>query len=705
MLFGRIMVLIGSLLLITACGQNTNTEKEENPLLSEWQTPFETPPFDKIKNEHYLPAYKEALKIHEEEIQKIINNSEAPNFENTIVALDNSGELLKRVNKVFSAMEGSMNDEKIQAISNEIAPILTQHEDNINLNEKLFERVKEVYGNKENFNLNTEQLKLLELYYKDFIRGGANLDEMQKAEFRKVNEELALLNLKYGENVLKETNKFKLIIDNEKDLEGLPESVISAAAETAKEKGMDDKWIFTIQKPSMIPFLQYSKNRNLREKIYKAYFMQGDNNDSLDNKNLITKIVKLRLQRANILGYKNHAEYVLEEQMAKNPANVYELLNKLWKPALKRASAERDEMQKLIYAEGNKFKLESWDWWYYAEKVKKAKYDLDEEQLRPYFQVENVINGVFGLATKLWGIQFVERNDIAKYHPEVKVYEVKENDGKHIGILYTDYYPRASKRGGAWMDEFRRQHKINGKMITPLIYNVGNFSKPTADKPALLSLDEVNTLFHEFGHALHGLLSNCTYESVAATETPRDFVEFPSQVMENWALHPDVLKTYAKHYKTGEVIPDVLVKKLENAKLFNQGFETVEYLAASFLDMDWHTISEDVNINVDQFEKESMGKIGLINEIIPRYRSTYFRHIFSGDYSSGYYSYIWSAVLDSDAFDGFEKTGNVFDPELAKKYRQFILSAGGSDDSMVLYRKFRGSDPSIEPLLIKRGLN
>ncbi|MBK7981089.1 MAG: M3 family metallopeptidase [Ignavibacteriae bacterium] len=705
MLFGRIMVLIGSLLLITACGQNTNTEKEENPLLSEWQTPFETPPFDKIKNEHYLPAYKEALKIHEEEIQKIINNSEAPNFENTIVALDNSGELLKRVNKVFSAMEGSMNDEKIQAISNEIAPILTQHEDNINLNEKLFERVKEVYGNKENFNLNTEQLKLLELYYKDFIRGGANLDEKQKAEFRKVNEELALLNLKYGENVLKETNKFELIIDNEKDLEGLPESVISAAAETAKEKGMDDKWIFTIQKPSMIPFLQYSKNRNLREKIYKAYFMQGDNNDSLDNKNLITKIVKLRLQRANILGYKNHAEYVLEEQMAKNPANVYELLNKLWKPALKRASAERDEMQKLIYAEGNKFKLESWDWWYYAEKVKKAKYDLDEEQLRPYFQVENVINGVFGLATKLWGIQFVERNDIAKYHPEVKVFEVKENDGKHIGILYTDYYPRASKRGGAWMDEFRRQHKINGKMITPLIYNVGNFSKPTADKPALLSLDEVNTLFHEFGHALHGLLSNCTYESVAATETPRDFVEFPSQVMENWALHPDVLKTYAKHYKTGEVIPDELVKKLENAKLFNQGFETVEYLAASFLDMDWHTISEDVNINVDQFEKESMGKIGLINEIIPRYRSTYFRHIFSGDYSSGYYSYIWSAVLDSDAFDAFEKTGNVFDPELAKKYRQFILSAGGSDDSMVLYRKFRGSDPSIEPLLIKRGLN
>ncbi|MFZ1288695.1 MAG: M3 family metallopeptidase [Melioribacteraceae bacterium] len=699
------MIFFSSILLITACNQNTKIKTEENPFLTEWKTPFGTPPFDTIKSEQYLPAFKEALKIHDEEIQQIINNSEKPNFENTIIALDQSGELLKKVNRVFSAMNESMSDEKIQEISKEITPILTKHDDDINLNEKLFAKVKDVFENKDKLSLNTEQQKLLELYYKDFVRGGVNLDEANKVEFRKINEELALLNLKFGENVLKETNKFELVIEKEQDLEGLPESVISAASETAKEKGKLDKWIFTIQKPSMIPFLQYSKNRELREKIYKAYIMQGDNNDSLDNKNLILKIAKLRLKRANILGYNNHAEYVLEEQMAKTPQNVYDLLNKLWKPALKRATTERDEMQKLINSEGNNFKLESWDWWYYSEKVKKAKYDLDEEQLRPYFQVENVISGVFGLATRLWGIHFEERNDIPKYHPDVKVFEVKEKDGKHIGILFTDYYPRASKRGGAWMDEFRRQHKKDGKMITPVIYNVGNFSKPTGDKPALLSIDEINTLFHEFGHALHGLLSNCTYESVAATETPRDFVEFPSQVMENWALHPDVLKTYAKHYKSGEVIPEELIKKLENAKLFNQGFETVEYLAASILDMDWHTISENINIDVDKFEKESMSKIGLISEIIPRYRSTFFRHIFSGSYSSGYYSYIWSAVLDSDGFDAFVKSGDVYNLDLAGKYRKYILASGGSDDSMELYRKFRGSDPTIEPLLNKRGLN
>ncbi len=431
--------------------------------------------------------------------------------------------------------------------------------------------------------------------------------------------------------------------------------------------------------------------------------MKGDHNDSLDNKNILARMALLRLQRANILGYKNHSEYVLEEQMAKKPENVYNLLDKLWEPALKRAISERDEMQKLIYAEGNNFKLKSWDWWYYAEKLKKAKYDLDEEELRPYFKVENVIKGVFGLATRLWGLQFIERNDIQKYHPEVKVFEVKEKDGKHIGILYTDYFPRASKRAGAWMGEFRRQLKKDGKIVTPIIYNVGNFSKPSGDKPALLSVDEVHTLFHEFGHALHGLLSNCTYESISATETPRDFVEFPSQVMENWAMHPDVLKTYAKHYQTGEIIPDTLIKKLEKASLFNQGFETVEYLAASFLDMDYHTINKEIT-DVIQFEKESMNKIGLIEEIIPRYRSTYFNHIFSGGYSSGYYSYIWSAVLDADAFDAFIKSGDVYNLELAGKYRKYILSSGGTDDSMELYKKFRGQDPSIEPLLERRGL-
>lgn len=699
MLKGMFMIIISNLLLSTSC-----TQKETNPFLVEWNTPYGTPPFDKIKIEHYLPAFEEAFSQHNQEIEAILSNAKEPNFENTIEALDYSGSLLKKVNNVFSAMNGAMSNDEIIELSEQISPKLTKHRDNIYLNEKLFLRVKSVYDNANNLNLNTEQKKVLDKYYKNFLRGGVNLDSTQKERFKKINEQLSLLSLKFGDNVLKETNKFELIINNKSDLEGLPQGVIQAAAETANGKGYDNKWIFTIHKPSMIPFLQYSTKRNLREKIYRAYFMKGDNNDSLDNKKIISQMVKLRIEKANMLGYKNYAEYVLQEQMALNSKNVYDLLNKLWTPALKRALSERDEMQKLIYQEGNNFQLEPWDWWYYAEKLKKAKYDLDEEELRPYFQVDNVINGVFQLASNLFGIKFEERSDIQKYHPDVKVFEVKENNGNHIGILYTDYFPRESKRGGAWMDEFRRQHKKDGKMITPIIYNVGNFSKPTGDKPALLSVDEVNTLFHEFGHALHGLLSDCTYEAVAATETPRDFVEFPSQVMENWAMHPDILKLYAKHFQTGESIPQELINKLNNAKLFNQGFETVEYLAASFLDMDWHVLENVNEIDVNNFENESMNKLRLINEIIPRYRSTYFNHIFGGDYSAGYYSYIWSAVLDADAFDAFVKSGDVLNPELAAKYRKYILASGGTDDSMELYRKFRGKDPSIEPLLERRGL-
>lgn len=700
MLFWKFMFFIAALLLIVSCNQ-----KEENPLLTDWKTPFGTPPFDKIKPEHYLPAFEEAFKVHTEEINNIVNNSEKPTFENTIVALDQSGELLKRIDRVFNAMNGAMSNKKLQEVSKKVIPILFKHNDDIYLNKKLFERVNMIYKNREKLNLNTEQKMVLDKYYKNFVRGGINLKQRDEIKFRKINAELALLTLQFGENVLKETNKFELVIDNKDDLDGLPENVIQGAAEAAEGKGYSNKWVFTIQKPSMIPFLQYSTKRDLREKIYRAYFMRCDHNDSLDNKEIIKKIVMLRLKKANMLGYKNHAEYVLDNEMAKTPKNVYDLLYKLWDPALKRAKSERDEMQKMISKEGNKFKLESWDWWYYGEKLKKEKYDLDESELRPYFQVKNVINGVFTLASKLFDIKFVERTDIPKYHPDVKVFEVKEKNGKHIGILYTDYFPRPSKRAGAWMDEFRRQYKKNGKRISPVIYNVGNLSKPTGGKPALLSLDEVHTLFHEFGHALHGLLSDCTYESVAGTETPRDFVEFPSQVMENWALHPDVLKLYAKHYKTGEVIPDSLIQKLQNSKLFNQGFETVEYLAAAILDMDWHTISKERNIDVDKFENESMKKIGLIKEIIPRYRSTCFGHIFSGEYSAGYYSYIWSAVLDADAFNAFVKSGNVFNNELSAKYRKYILSAGGTDDAMKLYKRFRGKEPSIEPLLESRGLD
>ena len=696
----KIMALLFTTFIFAGCSNEQN-----NPLLNKWETPFETPPFNLIKEEHYLPAFYETIKLHNVEIDAIVNNTNVPTFENTIVALDNSGEPLKRVSRVFGAINGAMNSDNIQKISKEIYPKLSAHFDKMNMNPTLFTKKKLLYEKKDELNLTKEQNILLSNYYKDFIRGGANLNEKDKLKLSKINSELSTLSIQFGENSLKGINKFELLIDNNEDLVGLPESAIANAAETAVSKGQNGKWIFTISKPSLIPFLQYSEKRNLREKLYSAYFMNGDNNNELDNKNLIIKIANLRLEKANLLGFNSHADFVLDKQMAKNPSNVYALLEKVWTPAIKRAKEERAEMQQLIINEGNTFKLESWDWWYYSEKVKKEKFNLDENELRPYFEVNNVIKGVFGLAKTLFGIKFEERNDIQKYHPDVKVFEVKEADGKHIGILYTDYFPRDSKRSGAWMDEFRRQFKKNGEMVTPLIYNVGNFSKPTGDLPALISLDETLTLFHEFGHALHGLLSNCTYESVAATETPRDFVEFPSQVMENWALQPEVLKTYAKHYQTNEIIPVELVNKIENASKFNQGFATTEYLAASFLDMDWHTITEPISIDVNTFENNSMNKIGLIPEIKPRYRSTYFNHIFSGGYSSGYYSYIWAEVLDADAFEAFKESENIFNPELAKKYREFILSSGGTDDAMELYKKFRGVEPVIEPLLKRRGLN
>ena len=693
------MLLFAGALIFTSC-----STEETNPLLAKWDTLFETPPFDKIKTEHYLPAFEKAIKIHNKEIDKIAKNYAEATFANTIEALDYSGTLLKRVRRVFSAMNESMSNEQMKVISKEVSPMLSNHIDDINLNEELFNRVKEIYEKRESLELNTEQKILLDKYYKGFVRGGANLKDESKEEFRKINEELSVLSVQFGENVLKETNTFELVIDNKDDLEGLPENVISGAAETAIDKGYTGKWVFTIHKPSMIPFLQYSAKRDLRKKIYSAYFLKGDNNNEIDNKKILSRMAMLRLKRARLLGYETHAHYVLEEQMASNPDNVYALLDKLWTPALKRSIQERVEMQEIINAEGNSFELQPWGWWYYAEKLKKAKYNMDEEELRPYFQVENVIDGVFGLATRLWGIKFEERDDISKYHPDVKTFEVKEADGSHIGILYIDYFPRESKRAGAWMDVFQKQYKKDGKMIYPIIYNVGNFSKPTEDKPALLSLDEVHTLFHEFGHAVHGLLSDCTYELISGTDTPRDFVEFPSQVMENWSMHPDVLKYYAKHYETGEVIPKELVDKIQNASLFNQGFETLEYLAASYLDMDWHTITDPVEYDAIKFENESMGRIGLIPEILPRYRSSYFNHIFSGSYSSGYYSYIWAEVLDADAFNAFVQTGDVYNKEFAAKYRKYILASGGTDDSMELYKRFRGEDPSIEPLLKRRGL-
>jgi len=691
------LLITGVLTMISA--QNTN------PFFEEWTTPFGTPPFDKIKNEHYLPAFKAGIEEQNKEIEAIVNNSEEPTFENTVVELEYSGTMLDRVSRVFFAMTEAMTNDELQAITKEVSPMLAKHNDDINLNPKLFERIKSVYDNKDKFDLNTEQEKLLEEYYKGFVRGGANLPEDKKEEFRDINKQLSLLSIQFGENVLKETNKFEMVLD-ESDLDGLPENVVAMGADEAKARGYDGKYVYTIQRTSMYPFLTYSTRRDLREKIYKAYINKGDNNDELDNKEIAAKMAALRVKKANLLGYPSHATFVLEEQMAKTPENVYDLLNKVWEPAMKVAKKERDDMQQMIYDEGNDFELEGWDWWYYSEKVKKAKYDLDENELRPYFEVTNVIKGVFDLSTRLWGITFEERNDIPKYHPHVKTFEVKDKDGSHLAILYTDYFPRDSKRGGAWMDVFTKQHvDKDGNFVAPVVYNVGNFAKPTAGKPALLSLDNVHTLFHEFGHALHGMLAHTVYPSLSGTSTPRDFVEFPSQVMENWCMYPDVLKNYAFHYETGKPIPDELIQKIKKSGKFNQGFATGEYLAASFLDMDWHTLTEPVEKDVIEFENASMDKIGLIKQIAPRYRTTYFNHIFSGGYSAGYYSYIWSEVLDADAFAAFVESGDVYNQEIADRYRKYILSKGGTEDAMELYKKFRGKEPSIEPLLEKRGLN
>ena len=673
-----------------------------NPLLSDWDTPFQTPPFNEIKNEHFLPAIQEGMKAEIAEVEAIINNTEESTFKNTIEALEKSGKLLSKVNRVFGCLNGANTNDELQAISQETAPMLAKHNDDINLNAKLFTRIKHIYDDRENLNLSSEENTLLQNYYKDFVRSGADLNDEDKAKLRKINEELSNLYVKFRRNHLNQTNAICLIIDKEEDLAGLSEEVVQAAAEMAKTRDMEGKWVITLQKPSFIPFLQYSQIRDLREKVFKAYINRGNNNDEFDNKKLISRIASLRVKRANLLGYKTHAEYVLERNMAKNPDKVYKFLNELWKPALKRSNMEAGDMQAILDREGKNFKLAAWDWWHYAEKVKKEKYALDDGMLRPYFKMENVRKGAFDVAKKLYGIQFIKQDDIQVYHEDVEVFEVKEADGKHIGIFYSDYFPRDGKRSGAWSSSFRSQSNIDDHSITPLVYNVGNFAKPTADKPSLMSVDEALTLFHELGHALNSLFGNTTYSG--SRRTPRDFVELPSQIMENWATDSTVLKTYALHYESGEPIPESLINKLENSKLFNQGFATVEYLAASFLDMDWHMLTDTTMLDATQFEKKSLSRIGLIPEIESRYQSTNFTHIFSsGGYSSGYYSYIWAEVLDTDAFEAFIET-DLFNKELAASFRKNVLSMG-SNDMMAQYIKFRGAEPKLSALLKRRGLN
>jgi peptidyl-dipeptidase Dcp len=692
--------------MITLCihaeVNKTETEmRDENPFFTTYATPFNVPPFDKIRLEHYKPAFIKGMEEHKREIDAIINNQATPDFENTIAALDRCGSLLRNVRSVFFGLNSANTTNEMQDLNREMSPLMSQHYDDIHLNRKLFNKVKQVYEN--NPDLTKEQKKLLKETYKSFVRSGANLPEEKQNRLRELNSRISLLQLTFGQNMLKETNAFQLIIERKEDLSGLPQNLIHVAADEAKAAGKEGKWIFTLHNPSVMPFLQFSDKRDLREKIFNGYIRRGDNDNDADNKEVVKQLVTLRLEKAKLMGYEDYAAFVLEERMAKNAENVYELLDNVWNPALTKAKEEAADLQAMMKKDGTEGELKGWDWRYYHEKVKKEKYDIDENEVRPYFKLENVLNGLFYVVEKLYNITFTEIKDIPKPHEEAMAFECKDADGSHRGALYMDFFPRPGKRGGAWCGSYRSQSYKDGKRIGPVVTIVCNFTKPSAGQPALLSIDEAQTMFHEFGHALHSLFMDVHYYGVSGV--PRDFVELPSQVMEHWVLEPEVLKVYAKHYLTGEVIPESLVKKIDWSSKYGQGFATAEYLQAAFLDMDYHVLKEiSPSFDIPAFEAASMNRRGALSQIPPRYRTTYFNHTMGGGYTAGYYSYMWSEVLDADAFEAFKETGNIFDKKTAVKFRDFILTPGSIDDAMDMYKNFRGKEPGIEPLLKNRGL-
>ena len=703
----KTLMAAGLAVILGACNSSKKSDGADtsgmNPFFTEYTTPFGVPPFEQIKVEHYKPAFLKGMEEQTAEVEAIVNNPDEATFENTIVALDRSGELLMKVAYAFSGQASVNTNDEIQALEQELSPLLSKHSDDISLNPKLFARVKSVYENQAKLNLDKEQKKLLEETYKGFVRGGANLDAGKQEELRRLNEQISMLELTFGQNSLKETNAFQLVVDKKEDLSGLPETLIAAAAVTAKEAGMDGKWIFTLHNPSVMPFLQYADNRALREKIYNAYVRRGNNNNANDNKDVIKKLVTARLDKAKLLGYEDFATYVLEENMAKDEKNVYDLLNKIWTPALVKAKEELADINAEIKKEGGNFEAEAWDWRYYFEKAKKAKFDLDENEVRPYLELNNVREGAFYVANKLYGITFTPLQNMPLPDPDAQVFECKDKDGTSLGILYMDFFTRPGKSGGAWCGGYRDQTYKDGKRVAPVVTTVFNFSKPADGQPALLSADEAETVFHEFGHALNGLFADVHYNGVAGV--PRDFVELPSQVMEHWVFEPEVLKVYAKHHETGEVIPQTIVDKIVKSGKYGQGFATTEYVAASLLDMDYHVLKEvPAGFDAESFEAKVMGDRGLIRQIPPRYRSTYFGHTMEGGYTAGYYSYIWAEVLDCDAFEAFKETGDIFNSEVAAKFRTYVLSPGGIDEGMAMYKNFRGKEPSIDPLLHNRGL-
>ena len=702
----RLIPMIALSIIMASCTNNgkQQTETVENPFLTEYQTPFKVVPFDQIKTEHYMPAFEAGMKEQLAEIDAIVNNTEEPTFQNTILALDKSGQTLNRVSGVFfNILECNTTDE-LQELAEQLMPMLSKHGDAISMNPKLFEKIDYVYQHRNEMGLDDQQIRVVEKYHEDFVRQGAALDAEKQAELSQINEQLSTLSLQFGNNLLKENSSYKLVIEDEKDLAGLPQGSIDAAAQQAKADGMEGKWVFTLSKPSLIPFLQYAENRELRKQMYLAYYNRGDNGNEYDNKDIIKEMLRLKQQKVQLLGYDCPANYILAVNMAHDAATVDQFLADIFTPAQELAKKELAEMQAIAKKEGANFKLEGWDWWYYAEKLRVAKYDFDENQIKPYLTVDNVRNGMFEAANKLYGVTFTPNNTLPVYYPGVETYEVKEANGDFLGILYLDYYPRDSKSGGAWCTSFREAgHDINGNKVYPLISLVMNFTPPTDNVPALLNWDETETMWHEFGHSLHAFFSDGLYSRTCGA-VPHDFVELPSQIMENWAAEPEVIRMYAKHYQTGEVMPDSLIQKIENSALFNQGFMTTELIAASILDMKFHELTSVDGLDVDAFEKQQMDAIHLMPEILPRYRSTNFAHIFSGGYSAGYYGYTWAEVLDKDAFNYFKSSGNLFNPEIAAAFRTHCLQDGGNDEGMVQYRKFRGQDPDNEPYLKARGL-
>ena len=673
-----------------------------NPFLNDYETPFKIPPFEEIEFAHYEPAFDIGMKEHLKEIEEIANNQQEPTFENTIEGMERSGETLDKVANVFFNLLGSNTNDDMDALAMKISPKLSAHNDSILLNKELFKRIKELFDNKGSFNLTTEQNRLLEETYKRFIRSGANLDNQSMERLTQINSSLSSLSVQFDQNVLKETNSYSMVIENEEDLDGLPAEEIRQASLLADSEGQSGKWVFKPTRVSMYPFLTYSTQRDLREELYNSYIQRGDNDNEYDNKEIIAEMISLRKEKASMMGFDSHSDYVLDNTMAKTPENVNKLLQTIWKPGVEKAKGEVEEMQKLISDEGGNFELAAWDWWHYSEKLRQEKFDFKEEEVKPYFSEDKVLAGAFDVAQKLFDITFTERNDLPKYRENIRSFIVEDLNKKVIGIFYTDFTLRPNKGGGAWMNTFRSQSKFDGEII-PIVINVCNFPPENADGVSLLSFEQVETLFHEFGHGLHGLLSDAQYPSLSGTSVTRDYVEFPSQMMENWAREPSVIKTFAKHYETGETIPEDLLNKISAAGTFNEGFATTEYVAAAHLDMAYHT-DQGLIEDIDKFEDETLNDLGLIPEIESRYRSTYFGHIFAGGYSSGYYSYLWTEVLEADAFEAFKDKG-LFDKETADKLKKYVYAAGNTDDLMTQYVRFRGKEPEIEPLLKKRGLN